>query len=133
MRDAEPSSEENLEHSRNTLLAGTSVVSGEGRAVVFATGRHTEFGKIAHLTQITVKSVSPLQLEIARLSRIIAVLSLTLGVVFFFIGQSMGLSFWENFSFRYRHHRCQCYPRACCSQLRYLCPWQHSAWQNAMP
>ena len=99
MRDAEPSSKEALEHSHNTLLAGTSVVSGEGRAVVFATGMHTEFGKIAHLTQTTVKSISPLQLEIARLSRIIAVLSLTLGVVFFFIGQSMGLSFWENFIF----------------------------------
>jgi sodium/potassium-transporting ATPase subunit alpha len=99
MRDAQPSSEENLEHSRNTLLAGTSVVSGEGRALVFATGMHTEFGKIAHLTQTTVKSVSPLQLEIARLSRIIALLSLTLGVVFFFIGRSMGLSFWENFIF----------------------------------
>jgi len=99
MRDAQPSSEENLEHSRNTLLAGTSVVSGEGRAVVFATAMHTEFGKIAHLTQTTVKSVSPLQLEIVRLSRIIALLSLTLGVVFFFIGRSMGLSFWENFIF----------------------------------
>ena len=67
--------------------------------MVFATGMHTEFGKIAHLTQTTVKSVSPLQLEIARLSRIIALLSLTLGVVFFFIGRSMGLSFWENFIF----------------------------------
>ena len=98
-RDAEPSAEENLEHSRNTLLAGTSVVSGEGRAVVFATGMHTEFGKIAHLTQTATKSVSPLQVEIARLSRIIAVLALTLGVVFFFIGHSMGLSFWENFIF----------------------------------
>jgi len=98
-RDAEYSAEENLEHSRNTLLAGTSVVSGEGRAVVFATGMHTEFGKIAHLTQTTTKSVSPLQREIQHLSRIIALLALTLGVVFFFIGHSMGLSFWENFIF----------------------------------
>ena len=98
-RDSEPSAEEILEHSRNTLLAGTSIVSGEGRAVVFATGMHTEFGKIAHLTQTAVKSVSPLQLEIGRLSRLIAVLALTLGVVFFFIGRSMGLSFWENFIF----------------------------------
>jgi calcium-translocating P-type ATPase len=98
-RDSEPSSEENLEHSRNTLLAGTSIVSGEGRAVVFATGMHTEFGKIAHLTQTAVKTVSPLQREIVRLSRIIAVLALMLGVVFFLIGHSMGLSFWENFIF----------------------------------
>jgi len=98
-RDVEPSVEENLEHSRNTLLAGTSIVSGEGRAVVFATGMHTEFGKIAHLTQTAVPTVSPLQLEIVRLSRLIAVLALTLGVVFFFIGRGMGLSFWDNFIF----------------------------------
>jgi len=98
-RDAEPSAEENLEHSRNTLLAGTSVVSGEGRAVVFATGMHTEFGKIAHLTQTAVKTVSPLQLEIVRLSRLIALISVSLGVAFFLIGRSMGLSFWENFIF----------------------------------
>jgi len=98
-RDAEPSAEENLEHSRNTLLAGTSVVSGEGRAVVFATGMHTEFGKIAHLTQTAVKTVSPLQLEIVRLSRLIALISVSLGMTFFLIGRSMGLSFWENFIF----------------------------------
>ncbi|MDD1610806.1 MAG: cation-transporting P-type ATPase [Methylococcaceae bacterium] len=98
-RDALPSNEEHLEHSRNTLLAGTSIVSGEGRAVVFATGMHTEFGKIAHLTQTAEKSVSPLQLEIVRLSRIIAVLAVGLGGVFFIIGHSMGLSFWDNFIF----------------------------------
>lgn len=98
-RDALPSTEEHLEHSRNTLLAGTSIVSGEGRAVVSATGMHTEFGKIAHLTQTAVKGNSPLQTEIIRLSRIIAVLAMTLGVVFFFVGRSMGLSFWDNFIF----------------------------------
>ena len=98
-RDAEPSSEEDLLHSRNTLLAGTSVVSGEGRAVVFATGMHTEFGKIAHLTQTTSSGSSPLQLEITRLSRIVVAIAFSLGVTFFFIGQVIGLSFWENFIF----------------------------------
>ncbi len=98
-RDAAPSTEEDLLHGRNTLLAGTSIVSGDGRAVVFATGMHTEFGKIAHLTQTTRPAISPLQLEIVRLSRIVALLALLLGAVFFLIGQSMGLSFWENFIF----------------------------------
>ncbi|MDD5228976.1 MAG: cation-transporting P-type ATPase, partial [Methylococcales bacterium] len=59
----------------------------------------TEFGKIAHLTQTAVKTDSPLQREIMRLSHIIAGLSITLGVLFFFIGQSVGLSFWANFMF----------------------------------
>ncbi|MGR8952604.1 MAG: cation-translocating P-type ATPase, partial [Gammaproteobacteria bacterium] len=98
-RDAEPCSEEDLLHGRNTLLAGTSIVSGDGRAVVFATGMYTEFGKIAHLTQTAGEATSPLQREIVRLSRIVAILALSLGVVFFFIGQSLGLSFWENFIF----------------------------------
>jgi len=98
-RDAAPSPEDDLLHGRNTLLAGTSIVSGDGRAVVFATGMHTEFGKIAHLTQTAGVSTSPLQQEILRLSRIVALLALSLGVLFFFIGQSMGLSFWENFIF----------------------------------
>ena len=98
-RDSAPSNEESLEHSRNTLLAGTSIVSGEGRALVFATGMHTEFGKIAHLTQISVKTESPLQREILRLSRIIAILAVSLGVIFFIVGHSVGLSFWANFMF----------------------------------
>ena len=98
-RNAEPSFEEELLHARNTLLAGTSIVSGEGRAVVFATGMHTEFGKIAHLTQTAQAAVSPLQQEVARLSRIVALIAFSIGAVFFFIGQAMGLSFWGNFIF----------------------------------
>ena len=89
--------EEDLLHGRNTLLAGSTIMSGKDRAVVFATGMNTEFGKIAHLTQAAGVRTSPLQQEIVRLSRIVALLVLSLGVVFFFIGQSMGLSFWENF------------------------------------
>jgi len=97
--NASPSSAEELLHSNNMLLAGTSVVAGEGKAVVFTTGMNTEFGKIAHLTQAPGERLSPLQREIVHLSHIVAALSIGMGVVFFFIGQAMGLSFWENFIF----------------------------------
>jgi calcium-translocating P-type ATPase len=60
---------------------------------------HTEFGKIAHLTQTTEETPSPLQREIARLSRIVAALAGGLGVAFFLIGQTIGLPFWDNFMF----------------------------------
>jgi hypothetical protein len=60
--------------AKNIVLAGTTVVSGQARAVVYATGMRTEFGKIAHLTQTVGAVTSPLQREIARLSRIVAVL-----------------------------------------------------------
>ncbi len=95
-RDAQPSDAEDLPRAKNILLAGTTLVSGEGKAVVFATGGHTEFGKIARLTQAAREPASPLQREIARLSRLVAALATLLGIVFFLIGQAIGLSFWDN-------------------------------------
>jgi len=98
-RDARVSPEDTAMLAKNLLLAGTSVVSGQARAVVYATGMHTEFGRIAHLTQTAGDAVSPLQREIARLSRIVAVLAGGIGVAFFLIGQALGLPFWENLLF----------------------------------
>ena len=46
---------------------------------MFATGMHTEFGKIAHLTQDAREPLSPLQQEIVRLSRLVAVLAVGAG------------------------------------------------------
>lgn len=98
-REVNPDAEEELIHSKNILLAGTSMVFGQARALVFATGMHTEFGKIAHLTQTTGEVLSPLQKEIIHLSRVVAVLAAGLGLIFFLIGQMLALSFWENFIF----------------------------------
>jgi calcium-translocating P-type ATPase len=98
-RNAEVSDEAELIHSSNVLLAGTMIVSGEVTALTFATGAHTAFGQIAHLTQATKESLSPLQQEVVRLSRLVAALSLGLGVLFFFIGRAIGLPFWSNFIF----------------------------------
>jgi calcium-translocating P-type ATPase len=91
-RDARPSTETDLLRSRNVLLAGTSVTSGEARALVFATGMHTVFGGIAHLTQTTADVPSPLQKEIATLSRLIGALAVAIGLLVFVIGQFIGLS-----------------------------------------
>ena len=85
--------------AKNLLLAGTSLVSGQARAVVYATGMQTEFGRIAHLTQTTGESMSPLQREIARLSQLVAMFAAVLGLVFFAIGVAIGLPFWVNAMF----------------------------------
>lgn len=98
-RDAHPSSTEDVLMAHNVLLAGTTVVAGEGRAVVFATGMHTKFGEIAHLTQTSGETLSPLQKEIIRLSRVIALIALLLGIGFFIIGRTLGLPFWESLLF----------------------------------
>jgi calcium-translocating P-type ATPase len=98
-RNADPSNEDTALYAKNVLLAGTSVVSGQARAVVYATGMRTEFGRIAQLTQSAAKQASPLQREIARLSHIVAALATGMGVTLFFVGQAMGLPTWANLLF----------------------------------
>ncbi len=94
-----PSTEPELLHSRNILLAGTSVVSGEGRAVVFATGALTEFGRIARLSQSHDAVPSPLRRQLAYLSRLIALLAICIGLAFFVVGALIAVPFWEDFIF----------------------------------
>jgi sodium/potassium-transporting ATPase subunit alpha len=85
--------------ARCLLLAGTSIVAGQCTAVIYATGPNTEFGRIAHLTQTVGETESPLQKEIRRVSRLVAMLALGLGTLFFTIGYFIGLPFWANFMF----------------------------------
>jgi sodium/potassium-transporting ATPase subunit alpha len=98
-RNATPDPNASTLAAHNLLLAGTLIVSGQCRALVFATGMHSEFGKIAHLTQTIGATTSPLQREIASLSHMVAVFACALGVIFFFIGQAIGLSFSSNLLF----------------------------------
>ncbi|TRZ56566.1 MAG: cation-transporting P-type ATPase, partial [Rhodocyclaceae bacterium] len=85
--------------AKNLVLAGTALISGHATALVYATGMRSEFGKIAHLTQTTGEAGSPLQREIARLSRLVAAFAALLGLVFFAIGMAIGLPFWDNLMF----------------------------------
>jgi len=98
-RNASPTDTEDHVHAPNIVLAGTSIVSGKAKGVVFATGMQTEFGRIAHLTEVSGEEVSPLRREVARLSRSILLLALAIGLIFFFLGTLLGAPFWENFIF----------------------------------
>ncbi len=67
----------------NLVFAGTTVSSGTGRAVVCGTGSHTEFGKIANLTQNLKEEPSPLQKEIGNVTKKVSILSVSIGAAFF--------------------------------------------------
>ncbi len=99
VRVPDPDAEEDPIRCGNLVLAGTTVVAGRALALVYATGTHAEFGRIARLTEATVKGASPLQKELVTLGRIVAALAVGLGVVFFGIGTLLGLSFWQNLIF----------------------------------
>jgi magnesium-transporting ATPase (P-type) len=97
-RRTEPERGELIE-AKNIVFSGTTTVSGSGKAVVFATGMGTEFGKIAGLTQEIKEEKSPLQKEIAFFIRVISVIAVLLGIVFFFTGWIIGRDFTANFIF----------------------------------
>jgi sodium/potassium-transporting ATPase subunit alpha len=80
----------------NLVFAGTTILSGRGRAVVFATGMRTEFGRIAHLTTTVQAGPSPLQREIAKVTHLVTVLSLFMGSLVFLIGLSVGMGIWTS-------------------------------------
>jgi len=98
LRNHEPFDGEFLE-SPNIAFAGTTVISGSGMAVAFATGMTTEFGRIAHLTSAVEAGLSPLQKEIIKATRIVATIAAVVGIFFFSLGFLIGRSFWENFIF----------------------------------
>jgi len=63
----------------NLIFAGTSVASGTGKAVVYATGMLTQFGRIAQLTQTVREEPSPFQQELHRLSRRLSIIAIGIG------------------------------------------------------
>ncbi len=98
LRSDKPFGGDSLE-SPNLVFAGTHVISGSGKAAAYATGMSTEFGKIAHLTSAVDPGLSPLQKEMLKVTRIIAVIAMTTGIFFFAIGILTGRSFWHNLIF----------------------------------
>lgn len=98
-RSADPCDAADALESANVLLAGTEIVAGEGRAVVFATGALTAFGRIAELVQTVPVQRSRFMAEIARVSRVVAILALALGALFFVVGVGAGLPLWQAFLF----------------------------------
>jgi sodium/potassium-transporting ATPase subunit alpha len=93
-RIADPTEDGHWLDLPNLVFAGTTILSGHGRAVVFATGMRSEFGKIANLATTVETGISPLQIEIIKVTRVVAAISLAMGATFFLVGVSTGLGFW---------------------------------------
>ncbi len=84
----------------NLVLMGTFVTSGRGEAVVFATGAQTEFGRLATLTHEQASLPGPLQREIRRITRVITILAVAMGGLFFALGWGVaGLTPVQGFLF----------------------------------
>ena len=71
-------SEPVAKHHADQVFAGTLVVSGQGLMQVTAVGRHTELGRIGQSLDTIALQASPLREEMARLTRKLVLIGLTL-------------------------------------------------------
>ena len=81
-----------LLQARDVVFSGTECTGGEARALVTATGMGTELGRIASLSQRTGRDESPLEHQVKRVARLIAVVAIGAGIAFLPIGLAAGLS-----------------------------------------
>src|SRR4030095_12853592 len=65
----------------NMVFSGTAATYGHGRAVVVATGMQTEMGRIAGMLSEAPRQTTPLQRELARLGRLLALIVAVIAVV----------------------------------------------------
>ena len=68
-----------LFEARDIVFSGTTCVGGEATALVFATGMQTELGRIAALSEQVQEEPSPLELEVRRVARLIALIAIGVG------------------------------------------------------
>lgn len=70
----------------NMLYMGSSIAYGRGKAVVVATGMQTEMGKIAHAISQAKDGKTPLQNQLAKLSKVLTWIVLAICAVIFGVG-----------------------------------------------
>jgi calcium-translocating P-type ATPase len=71
-----------LLQARDLVFSGTTCTGGQARAIVVATGMHTELGRIAALSQRVHNEQSPLERQVRKVAWLIAVIAVIMAVAF---------------------------------------------------
>jgi calcium-translocating P-type ATPase len=71
-----------LLQAREIVFSGTTCTEGEASGVVFATGMHTELGRIAALSERVTVEESPLDSQVRRVAWLIALIAITFAIAF---------------------------------------------------
>ena len=89
-----------LLEANDMVFSGTACTGGEATALVFATGMRTELGRIAALTQRVGHDRSPLEQQVTRVARLIAIVAVVIGAAFIPLGTVFaGLSLGDTLNF----------------------------------
>jgi P-type Ca2+ transporter type 2C len=85
--------------ARNCVFMGTAVAAGTAKAVVYATGAATEFGRIFRLTTETERQRTPLQRQVTVMARRVSGAAVAIGAGLFAVRASAGSSLVDSFVF----------------------------------
>lgn len=88
-----------LASRHNLVFMGTTVATGQAVGVVIATGAQTELGRIASLSQGTVKEASPLQKEMNNIATTVTKGTVILCVILLPVATHAGLAIKDAFLF----------------------------------
>ena len=88
-----------LLEARDVVFSGTTCTAGAARALVFATGPHTELGRIAALSEHLAAEPSPLEKQVRRAAWLIAAVAVGAGAAFLPLGTLAGLPVADAFIF----------------------------------
>ncbi|WP_306875725.1 cation-translocating P-type ATPase [Streptosporangium brasiliense] len=79
-------------HEGTAVFAGTFVVEGEAVAVVAATGPRTRLAGVAALTRSATRPPSPLARQLGRVVKVVAVIAVGVGAMFFTLALMLGMA-----------------------------------------
>jgi P-type E1-E2 ATPase len=85
-REAGVDDEPSLLRAHNVVFSGTVCTGGEAKALVVATGMHTELGRIAALSERVTREESPLERQVKRVAWLIALVAVGVGLAFIPLG-----------------------------------------------
>jgi len=84
-----------LLEARDLVFSGTSCTGGRARALVYATGMQTELGRISALSERVGREESPLEAQVRRVAKLIALVAVVVGAAFLPLGLLAGLAFTD--------------------------------------
>jgi magnesium-transporting ATPase (P-type) len=109
--------------ARDLAFSGTICTGGQAHAVAYATGMHTELGRIAALSQQVKEEPSPLERQVRRVAWLIAGIAVAMAIAFVPVAIfSAGLSLHNSVVFAVGLMAGK-FPRACCRRSRSRSPW----------
>ena len=99
LRSPECTEPDKVLETKNVAFFGTMCKEGRGKGMVFNIGDETVIGQIANLADTASVDLTPLRRELNRFIKIITVISISLGFLFFCLGFLLKYGIIENLVF----------------------------------